>query len=214
MTTTLDVLLIGGDEVATEIAQAQLEARGHVVHRCHSPGRPAFPCVGMADPGGCPLVQGVDVALLVRRGVSDRARAEEDGARCALRAGVPLVEDGPDVLDPFREWLTDRVTDSDDLATVCARAAEQRWSELRMLIRERIAKLAEAAGTTAIDAACLIRASGGDLLVDLHLPVPLTRSMQQAFAVRVLDAVHASGRTFGQVDVNIHGHDVGMLEVL
>jgi hypothetical protein len=51
-----------------------------------------------------------------------------------------------------------------------------------------------------------VRTSGRDLVVDLHLPVALERPMQQALAVRVLDAVHASGRTYGQVDVNVHGH--------
>jgi hypothetical protein len=206
MTMPLDVLVMGGDEIATTQAQAQLEARGHVVHRCHAPGTPAFPCIGMADASACPLETGIDVALLVRRGVHPRPAVEEDGARCAIRAGVPLVEDGPDLLDPFEPWVTERVSAEGDLAAVCALAADRRFAHLRMLIRDRIAKLAATAGTTSIDAACLFRSSGRDLVIDLHLPVPLDKATQQALGVRVLDAVHASGRTYGQVDVNVHGH--------
>ena len=51
---------------------------------------------------------------------------------------------------------------------------------------------------------CRVEPTGNDLQVDLYVPVPLDRRMQQALAVRVLDAVHASGRTYGQVDVNVH----------
>jgi hypothetical protein len=204
--TTLDVLLVGGDQIATEQVQDRLEAAGHVVHRCHLPDAPAFPCVGLADPSVCPIEEGVDVAVLVRRGIRREALAEEDGARCAIRAGVPLVEDGPDLLDPFDPWVAERVGPDDDLSTVCHLAADRRHAHLRMLVRERIAKLAAAAGTSSSETTCLVRTSGRDLVVDLHLPVALERPMQQALAVRVLDAVHASGRTYGQVDVNVHGH--------
>jgi len=213
MTKTLDVLVIGGDQIAAEVARERLEQRGHLVHRCHPVDHPGFPCVGMADSSACPLVQGVDVALLVRRGVSPRMHVDEDGARCAVRAGVPLVEDGTEVLDPFEPWVVERVGPHDDLGVVCERAADQRFALLRMMIRERIAKLAVAAGTTAIDTACLIRAGGSDVAIDLHLPVALDRTQQQALAVRVLDAVHASGRTYTQVDVNVHGHAVGALDL-
>ena len=36
---------------------------------------------------------------------------------------------------------------------------------------------------------------------------------KQDGVVRVLDAVHASGRTYGQVDVNVHGHTYGALQL-
>ena len=51
---------------------------------------------------------------------------------------------------------------------------------------------------------CRIEPTGNDLQVDLYVPVPLDQRMQHALGVRVLDAVHASGRIFGQVDVNVH----------
>ena len=159
MTRTLDVLVVGGDEIATEVARARLEDRGHVVHRCHLPGRPGFPCIGVADPSACPLEQGIDVTLLVRRGVHPRPLVEEDGARCAIRAGVPLAEEGTQALDPFDPWVTERVGIEDDLTEVCERAAERGFAQLRMLIRGRIAKLAAAAGTNPTDTACLIRPS-------------------------------------------------------
>ena len=206
MTKTLDVLVVGGDRVATEQACERLEEQGHVVHRCHGPGAEGFPCIGMADAVACPLDGGIDVALLVRRGVRAEPTPEEDGARCAIRAGIPLVEDGTDVLDPFDRWVVERVGPDDDLGALCARAASTRHAHLRTLIRDRIAKLTEVAGTNAVDTACLVRTFGRDLVVDLHLPVPVDRRLQAALAVRVLDAVRAAGgQTYGHVDVRVHG---------
>jgi hypothetical protein len=204
MTKTLDVLVVGRDRIATEQAMAQLEARGHRVHTCHEPGEPAFPCVGLLDPAACPLDAGIDVALLVRRGVHPGPLVEEDGVRCALRAGIPVVEDGSDILDPFDPWITDRVHASSDISAACMAAADRRFDELRSLVRQRIAGLAAAVGISALDTACLISHAAGDLVIDLHVPVALSAQQQQAFAVRVLDAVHASGRTYGQVNVNVH----------
>ena len=109
-------------------------------------------------------------------------------------------------------WITERVGVDDDLRVLCERAADRGFDHLRTLIRGRIAELAASAGTAAIDTACLIRTSGRDLVIDLHLPVALDRSQRHALAVRVLDAVHASGRAHGLVDVNVHGHAVDALD--
>jgi hypothetical protein len=43
------------------------------------------------------------------------------------------------------------------------------------------------------------------LAVHLRLPVPVPRTLEQALAVRVLDAVRCGGRTQGNVDVHVHG---------
>jgi hypothetical protein len=207
MTKTLDVLVVGSDPGATEEAERNLAQHGHRVHRCHEPGADPFPCVGLADPAACPLDQSIDVTLLVRRGVHPRPMATEDGVRCAIRAGVPIVEDGSDFYDPFDPWIARRVGAHDDLIAACEAAADRRFDELRTLIRHRITRLAAAAGTSANEVTCRIEPTGNDLQVDLYAPVPLDPRMQQALAVRVLDAVHASGRTYGQVDVNVHPVD-------
>jgi hypothetical protein len=51
---------------------------------------------------------------------------------------------------------------------------------------------------------CRIEETGHRLDVHLDLPTAVTRGMEQALAVRVLDAVRSSGRTFGNVDVHVH----------
>ena len=204
MTKTLDVLVVGADPIATEEAERNLADHGHRVHRCHEPGGDAFPCVGLTDPNACPLEHAIDVTVLVRRGVHPRPMAAEDGVRCAIRAGIPIVEDGSDFYDPFDPWVARRVGPHDDLIEQCTAAAGQRFNELRTLVRHRIARLAAAAGTSANEVTCHIESTGNDLQVDLYVPVPLDRRMQSAMAVRVLDAVHATGRTYGDVDVNVH----------
>ena len=40
--------------------------------------------------------------------------------------------------------------------------------------------------------------------VHLELPTTVTRGLEQALAVRVLDAVRSDARTYGKVDVHIH----------
>ena len=204
MTKTLDVLVVGADPIATEEAERNLAEHGHRVHRCHEPGRDAFPCLGLADPDACPLDRAIDVTVLVRRGVHPRPMAAEDGVRCAIRAGIPIVEDGSDFYDPFDPWVARRVGPHDDLIAECTAAADHRFHGLRTLVRNRIARIAAAAGTSANEVTCHIESIGNDLQVDLYVPVLLDRRMQSAMAVRVLDAVHATGRTYGEVDINVH----------
>ncbi|MFE5332818.1 hypothetical protein ACFRCG_41190 [Embleya sp. NPDC056575] len=81
---------------------SELTAAGHTVSRCHdgpAPG-PEAPCVAWAAGGECPLLApDVDVVVDVRTGAGPRT-AREQGAMCALVAGVPLVVCGPvDALD-------------------------------------------------------------------------------------------------------------------
>ena len=92
MNETLDVLLLENRPGAGEIEQAALEEAGHRVHRCHPAGDREFACVGIVDGGTCPLDGQIDVTLLVRRGVSPRPTPFEDGVRCAIRHGTPIVE--------------------------------------------------------------------------------------------------------------------------
>src|SRR3546814_11583513 len=102
----MDVLLIQSRPGAARAAAESLEAAGHRVHLCHEPGEPAFPCKGLVDPSSCPLEGHIDVALLVRPRIAPRTTAVEDGVTCALRAGVPLVEQGSQVLAPYAPWVT------------------------------------------------------------------------------------------------------------
>jgi hypothetical protein len=52
---------------------------------------------------------------------------------------------------------------------------------------------------------CRLERRGGDLRVHLDVPVAVGPGVEQALAVRVLDAVRAGTGTAATVDVSIHG---------
>ncbi|MGK2950719.1 MAG: hypothetical protein ACSLFP_19265 [Acidimicrobiales bacterium] len=204
MADPLDVLVIESSPHAADLATADLVAAGHRVHRCHDHESRGFPCVGVAEPGSCPLDQSVDVALIVRPRVSPRPTQLEGGVSCALRVGVPIVEQGPEVLDPFAPWVSRRVDVGDDLSAAIYRAVHDGFAPLRELIRTRIAPLTSALGVHPAAVGCRIERAGMSLDVHLDLPSPASPALSQALAVRVLDAVRSMGRTAGNVDVFVH----------
>ena len=204
MTRSLDVLVVENRNGAADAAVRTLEAAGHRVHRCHSPGDRGFPCRGVADPEGCPIDGHIDVAVLVRRKVTPRPTPLEDGVSCALRAGVPIVEDGPAALDPFEPWIADRVRPDGDVVVACALAADRAFDPLREKVRSKIAPLLVAAGIDPALVGCDVDPTALALRVHLDLPVAVDTGLEQALGVRVLDAVRASGRTYGQVHVQVH----------
>lgn len=204
MTRSLDVLVLESrDGVATEAARS-LEAAGHRVHRCHEPGDRGFPCRGVTEPNGCPIDGHVDVALLVRGRVTPRPTPLEDGVSCAVRAGIPIVEEGSDLLDPFDPWITDRVRADGDVAMACALAADRALDPLRESIRAKIGPLLTAAGIAPATVGCDVDPDGSSLQVHLDVPVEVDRSLEQAIGVRVLDAVRGFHQTFGSVHVLVH----------
>lgn len=196
--TALDVLLVESSPGAGSHDADQLEAAGHRVLRCHDPGQEGFPCRAVADPSACPIEDGVDVALLVRRRVTPRPTEHEHGVTCVLRAGIPLVEHGPAALDPYAEHLTGR-TDG-DVAAACEDAAEHGYDALRESIAVRIGRLIATAGHAPDEVKVDFRRRGGDLRIELAGP-PLSTAIRQAITVRVLDALGGTGRTYGRVDV-------------
>jgi hypothetical protein len=208
-----DVLLIESNPGVGTADAERLKAAGHRVHRCyaahdpdggHVPLRERNLCRGVTE-GICPLDGGVDVALLVRRRVATRPSASEAGVSCALRAGVPVIEDGPDLLDPYEPWLTGRVGCGDVVAS-CEQAVHAGYTPLREDIARRIGPVCEASGVSSGEVTCRFEAEGPRLRIVMEGP-PVERSVEQAIAVRVLDAVRAAGRTFGQVDVKYEPHD-------
>src|SRR5688500_13217404 len=118
----LRVLLTETDKGACDPVAQRLEAAGHEVLRCHEPGAPAFPCVGLADESGCPLEGSVDVVVAVRARPHPKPTPLEDGVTCALRSHVPLVVSGNDGLNPFEEW-TRIAADQDDTVEAAEWAA-------------------------------------------------------------------------------------------
>jgi hypothetical protein len=86
------VLLLSSDDQPDDKVERELVDAGFDVHRCHEPGAPPFPCVGLAG-GRCPLDAegGIDVAVDVRSLPWRLPTRNEMGVTCALRAHVPVV---------------------------------------------------------------------------------------------------------------------------
>jgi hypothetical protein len=203
MTRPLDVLVIESHPGDAASAVHALEAAGHHVHRCYDDDSLGFPCRGVVDPAECPLARRSDVALLVRGRVAPRPTELEQGASCALRAGVPLVEDGPVALDPFEPWLAARV-DQNVVAT-CEAVSDTALGELRREILRLAAPIFLSAAIPASQARCRIGPQATRLHVRFDLPVAVAPRVKQALAVRVLDAVRGAGRTYGPVEVTARG---------
>jgi hypothetical protein len=202
MTRPLDVLVIESRRGAAAEAVRALEEAGHRPLTCWDEVS-GLPCRGVATPDDCPLARRPDVALLVRPRVDPHAASLETGALCALRAGVPVVESGPRALDPYDPWLAGRVGD-EGIVAACEAGASQALDELRREILRRVAPTLAATGILVCDARCTIEDVNMRLHVHFDLPAPIDRASQQALAVRVLDALGSSRRTFGGVDVSVH----------
>lgn len=205
--TPLDVLLVEHARVAAAAAVEQLESAGHRVHRCYPTERPGasrvapedrYLCTGVTA-GTCPIDGGIDVALLVRHGLATRPAAREGAVTCALRAGVPVVEQGPETLDPFAPWIAGRV--SGDAAAACEAASEAAFATLRDAILGRLRAVLEGAGVDASAVSCTFERDGSRLHVIVSGPRPTAR-FEQVVAVRVLDAVRAGARRYDHVDVS------------
>ena len=201
--TTLDVLVVENNPGAATHQVGTLEAAGHRVHRCHDPGQDGFPCRAITHERTCPLDEGIDVGLVVRRGVTPRPTDRETGVSCIIRAGVPLLEDGPAVLDPYEPYLVGRV--GDDVVADCEAAADKGHDPLRAAITTKIARILGGAGIPADAIDIRFQRTRTDLRVELTGP-DLPQATQQALGVRVLDAVRSvgreAGRTYGEVDVS------------
>lgn len=72
--------------------------------------------------------------------------------------------------------------------------------DLRQAIVRRIAPVLRAAGLDDHEVSCKLEGSAADLRVVLRGP-DVAANVTQALGVRVLDAVHEDGRTFGAVEV-------------
>jgi hypothetical protein len=205
MTRPLDVLVIESHRGAAASAVSALESAGHHVHRCYDEDDSlGFPCRGVVNREDCPLVRHTDVALLVRRRVTPRPTSLEQGATCALRAGVPLVEAGPAILDPYEPWLAARADDDADVVATCEAASDAALGELRREILRLVSPILFGAGIVTSQAGCRIEPQANRLQVQFDLPVPVAPGVKQALAVRVLDAVRGAGRTYGPVQVSVH----------
>ncbi len=200
----IDVLVLENRRGNSRAAVAELEAAGHRVHRCRAPEGPAFPCRGVEDLDGCPLDGPVDVALVVRTHVHPSPSVLEDGVSCAIRAGVPVVEDGSDILDPYVGWITSRVGSDHRVVPAVEQAIDRGFAPLAADVLRRCAPILAAANVEPHAASCQIDLVWPKLQVSLEVPAPMSPGDQEALAVRALDAVRAGRRSFDKVNVQVH----------
>jgi hypothetical protein len=208
MTANLSVLLIESDVRVGDTDACAVEAAGHTVQRCYpaaergaaaggSPSDDAL-CTGVTS-GTCPLDTGVDVALLVRPQLATKPAWREAGVSCALRAGVPVVEDGPDLLDPYEPWISGRV--GGDVVASCETAARGAEGAIVREVVRRTDPVLRGAGIDPASVTCRVVPRWPDVRVVFEGP-PVPASLQQALSVRALDAVHATPRRFRGIDVS------------
>jgi hypothetical protein len=171
-----------------------------MVHRCHEGSGPAFPCVGLADEHACPLDSPIDVALLVRRGVSPAPTATEDGVPCALRAGIPVVEDGTDLLDPYSDHVTTRVGTDESVVEACRRAIAGAMEPLEAQVAAALVPFLESNGLTG-DAVRVQLEPKGDVL-RIHLSAEgLSSTLTGQLSVKAVDTVRAMRRSWASIEV-------------
>jgi hypothetical protein len=77
----------------------------------------------------------------------------------------------------------------------------ERFDDLRLSVLRRIAPVLRSAGVDEHEVACSVGGRVADLDVELRGPAAAA-GFEHALGVRVLDAVHADGRTFGPVRVH------------
>jgi hypothetical protein len=205
MTRPLDVLIIESHRGAAADAARAVEAAGHTTSRCHDDDSHGFPCRGVLDPAACPLDGHLDVALVVRRRIAPRPTPLEHGVSCAIRAGVPLVEVGPDVFDPYEPWLGARADGGADVVATCEAVGGAALDDLRRAILRVASPLLTGLGLSPHEVACRVEHGAARLHVRFDLPLAVGPGIEQALAVRVLDAVRTVGRTYGAVGVSVHG---------
>jgi hypothetical protein len=162
--------------------------------------------VALDTDGRCPIDGGIDVVVLVRAPLEAVATHLETGALCARRAGIPIVEQGPEHPDPWSTWVEVRLDhDSDDLGLIAAAAAGRADAPVRAAICRTLAPLLQAAGMDHTAITCRIERVGTGMAVHVALPMPADARLRSAIGVRVLDALRATAtRTLGSVDVYVH----------
>jgi hypothetical protein len=99
--------------------------------------------------------------------------------------------------------------DDGDVADVCAAADDAAQAGLRRRILQLVRPTLTGAGVLPTDVTCRIEPHGSDLHVRFGLPGPVSHRVEQALAVRVLDALRAGRRTYGHVSVSVSVSDAG-----
>lgn len=204
MNKPLDVLLVESHPWAGGTVARNLTDAGHTVHRCHEPGDTGFACVGLAGEHDCPLDGHVDAAVLVRSGSVPVPTPHEDGFRCAIRSGIPVVEVGDERTDPYAKWITTRA-DEDGVAEACRQAIELAKQPIVDAVNDRIEHLLRDAGIDPAGTVCRIEHRWPDLDVAIDVAGPVDRGLEQQVGVRAYDALRAHSSDYKTINVAVRG---------
>lgn len=184
-------------------ASDALTEAGHDVLRCHT-GDEAFPCVGLSD-HECPVAEGIDVTVAVRDEGTFVPTEFEDGVRCSIRAGVPLVVAGPAASNPFEPW-TRAHADGDGVVGAVERVAAEPDPRLTNIATARLCQFLERRGLDCVGATVHVHRGAEGLVAELALPDPDDTRLGSSAAVRVLAALTEAGVT-QPVSVRLIGLD-------
>jgi hypothetical protein len=207
----LEILLVESHPHRGDLTVEALTGAGHHVHRCSEHPNDGFSCRGMARPSMCPIDTGpIDVTVVCRGTAAVRSTRYEQGVRCAVRVGIPVVEESRSPFDPWAELTVERVEGDSEVVDACARASTVTSWSLAAAVRERIERLLRAAAIDPGVVAIACERHGSDLDVTLRVPGEASRALRHALSVRVLDAVRGSGLpTLGQVGVHVQAAAAG-----
>jgi hypothetical protein len=196
----LNVLVLESHHGVADRATLALKAAGHRVHRCHDRSSRGFPCLGLSG-GPCPVDGPIDVALAVRHRVSPRPTPSSSGVGCAVRAGIPLVVDGAELLDPFAEMAAAHLSgNGEDVVATCETVAAAALDPLAEEIRQTFEPLLSSRGYP-VDSLEVELEPRDDVLV-VHLSgTDVPRAIVERLGVRALDPIRQATRRWRMVDV-------------
>ncbi len=186
----------GADAVAMQLAAA-----GHDVVRCHAEGAPAFPCTGLAG-DGCPVEDGVDVAVTVRTHPRSTPSPTEDGVICALRRRVPVVVAGRTLFQPFSGFDVTEVDPENDVVAVVEGVAADRRTQHENVAQPLLEDALKRGGVDGPARAMITRSRSG-LTVHLLVPPETSTRLRSQASVRVVGGIRAYDPAAPQIDVTV-----------
>lgn len=209
MTKTLDVLVIESQPWVGEAAARTLADAGHRIHRCHDEGDTGYACVGLGRGAECPLDSHIDAAVLVRADRGAPPTPHEDGVRCALRSGVPVVEvdAGSGTESPYADWVALQ-SEEHAVAAACVTAVELAKEPLIDAVMTRLGPLLVEHHHDPAATVCSIESRWPELRVRIAVAGAIDRGLEQALSVRALDALRPFTTTFTSVVVSAEGDRV------
>lgn len=206
----LGVLVVEADPGAASMVSTELVDAGHRVVRCHEPGADAFPCVGLAEGGACPLDGGeVDVVLDVRGLPRSKPAVTETGVTCSLRDRLPLVVAGTPALNPFAPHATTTMqsTDPSEIVDALEQAArapmEAHGAAGTDAVRSAISALGVDPGESRVE----VQRRHGVLLMTAFVPGAVPEKEIAALASHVVQAVRELDSRAAGADVTVERLD-------